>query len=277
MQPMILVPFDFSEVTVNAAYQAARMADLLGGRLCLVHAVNHYTRAWLRDNNLDNDWVEEALLKMARELVKGKEIDVQTLHMSGTLYEVIPVAAREYGATMVAFSAYGEPGMQKLTPSKILRILASCPVPVMIFQRKLVRGLSPVLVPINLFRKWKEKARVIRYLSRVSGNGFIFVENHASEVFANELEKQRALMRSDLSGAGITPMFAPCRGEGSFYKEMKAYARTHNAGLILLISDEEEDGMPYKPGPWDEPIIFNKSNLPVLCMTTRMKLIGDKG
>lgn len=272
MQPKILVPVDFSDVTLNAAIQSANLAELMDGRLILAHAVNHYTHAYRKSQDLPEDWVEDQLYALAGQIHEGRQIDIQVMWKEGTLYDVIPALAKETGSHLVALSGYGTPGLQKLSRTKTLRILSACPLPVMVFGRKISKHSDPVIVPINLFRRWEKKADILEKLVPAYLRRIIFVENHSGEIFSNELEKQRARLRSRLEGKVQDIEFAACRGQGSFVRELESYARSARSGLIVLISDEEEDGLPYKPGSWDEPLIFNKLQLPVLCISPRMKL-----
>ncbi len=90
METKILVPVDFSEGTNHAAEMAADMADFTGAGIILLHAINHYTRAYLKSNDLDESWIEEKLEELSKKILIGRELMLEKAIKEGTLYETIP-------------------------------------------------------------------------------------------------------------------------------------------------------------------------------------------
>ncbi len=273
METKILVPVDFSEGTNHAAEMAADLADYTGAGIILLHAINHYTLAHLKANGLDASWIEEKMEEIADKILIGRELLLEKVIREGTLYETIPSTAEEYGASLTAFSSHGKEGFQRMTPSKVMRLIASSPVPSIVFSKKLPRRLSPAIIPINLFRKWEKKIAAMASMSHLWGKQFIVVENFASDTLSSELERQRARLRQAAESLGLTVSFAPIRGEHSFINEFNAHARAAKASLIILISDEEEQNRHFKPGVGEKDLIYNKLKLPVLCLSPVMKLV----
>lgn len=272
METQILVPVDFSEGTNHAAEMAADLADFTGAGLILLHAINHYTKAFLKTYNLDPGWIEEQMDELAQKILIGRELMLEKVIREGTLYETIPAVAGEYGASLTAFSSYGKEGIQRFTPTKIMRLIASSPVPSIVFSKKLPRRLTPALVPINLFRKWDKKVAALSALSHLWGNQFVVVENYAPDALASELERQRGRFRKSAEALGLSISFAPIRGEHTFMSEFSAHAKAAKANLIVLIADEEEHSPNFKPGISEKLLIYNRLKLPVLCLSPAMKL-----
>ncbi|MEJ5302326.1 MAG: universal stress protein [Bacteroidales bacterium] len=273
METKILVPVDFSEGTNHAAEMAADMADFTGAGIILLHAINHYTRAYLKSNDLDESWIEEKLEELSKKILIGRELMLEKAIKEGTLYETIPSVAKEFGASLTAFSSHGKEGLQRITKSKVLRLIAANPVPSIIFSKKLPRRLSPAIIPINLFRKWGKKLNVLVSMSHLWGKEFVIVETYAPEALSSELERQRAKFRQEAERQGLNITFVPIRGEHSFLSEFSAHARATKASLIILISDEEEQSPIFKPGIGEKILIYNKLKLPVLCLSPSMELI----
>ena len=86
----IIVPTDFSEGSLLAAEKAALLAELFDMRVCLLHAYNHYTRAWLAEQDADVSLIQQNLNTLAYKLTNGKEIEVEGLIIEGTIYEALP-------------------------------------------------------------------------------------------------------------------------------------------------------------------------------------------
>ncbi|MGC8866123.1 MAG: universal stress protein [Bacteroidales bacterium] len=273
METQILVPVDFSEGTNHAAEMAADMADFTGAGIILLHAINHYTKAYLKANDMDISWIEEQMEDLAQKILIGRELMLEQVIREGTLYETIPAVAREHGASLTAFSNYGKEGMQRFTATKILRLIASSPVPSIVFSKKLPRRLTPALVPINLFRKWDKKLAALSALSHLWGNEFVVVENYAPEALTSELERHRGRFRKSAEELGLSISFAPIRGENSYISEFNLHAKSTKANLIVLIADEEEQSPNFKPGISDQSLIYNKLKLPVLCLAPSMKMV----
>ncbi len=270
METKILVPVDFSEGTNHAAEMAADLADYTGARIILLHAVNHYTKTFLKANDLDVAWIEDKLEELSKKILVGKELMVEKVIYQGTLYETIPSVARDLGASLAAFSSYGKEGLQRITKSKMLRLIAASPVPSIIFTKKSPRRLSPALVPLNLFRKWEKKLAALASISHLWGNYFVIVENFAADILSSELERQRAQFKVVAEKLGLHISFAPIRGQHSFSSEFNEHARAAKANFVILLSDEEEHSKNFKPGVGDKELIFNRLKLPVLCLSPDM-------
>jgi len=266
----ILVIVDFSDNSYEAAVQAAELAELLHQNLLIVHAINHYTRAYLSENNLDKEWIEESMESLSNGLTRGKEIDIDIVIREGSVYEVISSICKENDILMAAFSLKGKPGLQKFTPEKIMRMIAVCPVPSIVFPRKNCNKFSPMLFPVNLFRGWSKKAITLKHLSEWFGKLVIVVENHSSDKFVSEIERERSRFKEKLSILGIECAYVPYIGQGSFTNQLAYYAKHYKAGLMILMNDEEEESLHFKPAPSDAKIIRSKIGLPVLCVSPFM-------
>jgi len=266
----ILIIVDFSDNSLEAAIQAANLAELLHEDLLLVHAVNHYTRAYLHENNLDSEWIEESMEWLSQKLTRGREIDVEFVIREGSVYEVISKISRESNALLIAFSLKGKPGLQKFTPEKIMRMVAASPIPSIIFPRHVCNKFSPMLFPVNLFRGWAKKAKALTHLSQWFGKQVIVVENHSSVMFASEIERERYHFSEKLNSFGLECTFASYLLQGSYTNQLAYYAKRYKAGLLVLMNDEEEESLHFRPGLSETKIIRSKIGLPVLCVSPYM-------
>ncbi|MDD2964523.1 MAG: universal stress protein [Bacteroidales bacterium] len=270
MRKVILVPTDFSEVCGNAALQAANLAELFNTDLFLVHALNHYTRKWLEENGFEEEYIRELLRQEGNRLTLGREIDIQTLMVSGTIYEAIPEAVSMTEAILSVVGTHGKTGMQHITGAKLLRVITATPVPTLVFQKRPVANFDKIMLPLNVFCKWEHKLEAIIRLCKLFKCTLFISETNPGVVHPDEHRQRTDRIAHILKGAGIDFILVPGSSEADTSKSVIELAVGSRVKMIVLMSDEEEGGTRFKPGPWDEKIIFNEAQIPVLCMNPFM-------
>lgn len=270
MRKVILTPTDFSEVCSNAADHAAVLAEVFATDLCLVHALNHYTRHWLDENGYEEDMIREMLRREANRLTLGREIDVQTLMISGTIYDVIPEAIEMTEAILSVIGTHGKSGFQHLTGAKILRVITATPVPTLVFQKRSINHFDKIMLPMNVFRRWRHKLDAAISICRLFKCTLFITETNPGVVHPDEHRSRVEEIARILKNAGVDFILVPGQPESDPDRSILEKAVSARIKMIVLMSDEEEGGTHFKPGPWDEKLIFNDAQIPVLCINPFM-------
>ena len=268
----IIVPTDFSEGCLLAAEKAAILAELFDMRVCLLHAYNHYTRAWLAEQDADVSLIQQNLDTLAYKLTNGKEIEVEGIIIEGTIYEALPLAIRRMEAQVVILSSWGKTGFQRFTKAKLLRILSASTAPTIIFNQKTNSMLRKIFMPVNIFRRWNAKIDAAARICKLYKATLFIAEMHPGTVFEKEHKEQLIRLVDRLNQEEIEYIIVPINHTEYDTEEYTEKALLAGADFILLTSDEEEEGNRFKAGPDDEKLIFNSANLPVVCVNPFMRV-----
>jgi nucleotide-binding universal stress UspA family protein len=135
----ILVPVDFSDVTMKVVRMAAEMARAFGSRIVLLHVSEpepefvgfepgpQSVRVGVaRDFKMEHQRLEELKQTLTKE---GR--DVLALHIQGPLVEKVLSQAAEHGAGMIVMGSHGHGALYTLlvgsVTSGVLKS-AACPV-----------------------------------------------------------------------------------------------------------------------------------------------------
>lgn len=267
MNNIILVPTDFSEVCTNAATKAAEAAAFLKFKLVLLHVIDKETKAYLRDENLEVKAIDEKLHALADLLIKQYHIQVEHKALEGNIFETIPSVAKDLGANLIYLGTHGKIGMQYLTGSFALRVITSSPCPVIVVQKRpFDKGYKTVVLPITSEAGPWEKTTWAVYLAKQFGSTIhlLMVKDadnaikHAGEMVADYFEKN-----------GVKHTLKIAEKSSQFSKQVIDYATANNADLIMIMTNPDKGFSTFILGSYDEEIIFNTSQIPVLCINPR--------
>lgn len=266
MNNLILVPTDFSEVCTNAAYQAADAARALRFKVVLLHVIDKATRDYLKEENLPPSAIEEKLHSLADELKAKGDVEVEVLSREGNIFETIPDVAKDLGANLMYLGTHGKTGIQHLTGSFALKVVTASPCPVIVVQKRpFEAGYRKVVMPITSEAGPWEKTKWAVYIAKQLGATIhILLINDAPEPVKQAANRIAGYF--DQNGVTYTLTEA---GKGSFSKQVIDYATSNNADLILIMTNPDKGFTTFLLGSYDEEILFNTSQIPVMCINPR--------
>ncbi len=252
---LILVPTDFSEVCNNAMEQAAQAAKHFNYKLALLHVLDKNSPSRLE--------VETKLANMAMELTNKYGIDVETFVEEGDIFTVIPAKAESLGARLMFLGTHGKTGFQKLTGSYALRIITASPCPVIVTQKRPFKdGYKKIVLPITSDAGPVEKTKWTIFFAKK-----FQAEVHIVHPPKNELIGVIRMLTQNFALAEIPYMVHPVTG--NFTEEVMDVATSIDADLIVIMTKPGKGVTDFIFGRYDEEIIFNKSQIPVMCINPR--------
>ncbi len=149
MKDVILVPTDFSEVCDNALKHAVQAARYLKYKIVLLHVIDKNTKAFLRKEGKESDFINEKLEQLAKPL-RDESLNVETKTLEGDIFITIGEQAKAVDAKLVFLGTHGKAGMQKLTGSYALKVITSSPTPVIVVQKRAFEnGFKEIVLPIT--------------------------------------------------------------------------------------------------------------------------------
>ena len=267
MNDIILVPTDFSEVCYNAASQAAEAAQLLNYKLVLLHIVNNETRTYLKSEQLGPDAIDHKLEEIALELRTKYQIQTETMTREGSIFTEIGEVAKDLNVGLIFLGTHGKIGMQKFTGSFALKVVTSSPAPVIVVQKRpFDKGYKNIVLPITSEAGPLDKTRWAVYIARKFGATIhIYVMGEASDnVHASAKQIAGYFEKND-----IPHTIRNSAKSSGFSKQVNDYAASINSDMIMIMTNPEKGFTSYLLGSYDEDIIFNASQIPVMCINPR--------
>jgi len=263
--PLFLVPTDFSEVCTNAAQRAASLAKDFNYKIVLLHIIDKNTLAELKKENKGIDWIHGRLKELANSLIKEYVIQVETIAREGDIFTTIAEVAEELKASLIFLGTHGKVGLQKFTGSFALKVVTSSEIPTIVVQkRSFGHGLGKIVMPITSdagpWAKTKWAAAIAKEF-----NSMIKIFHLPEE----EMEDVITMITNHFQVNNVKYSVKAADKTGNFTKQVIDYSTAENADMILIMTNPDKSLKTYLLGSYDEDIIFNTSQIPVMCINPR--------
>ncbi|MCF8302178.1 MAG: universal stress protein [Bacteroidales bacterium] len=268
MNDIVLVPTDFSEVCANAINQAVEAAKFLNFKVYLLHVINSDTRAYLKKNDAEVAALDEKLKKIAGDIkAEHKEVEVEYLSKEGSIFSTIAEVAKDIGANLIFLGTHGKVGMQHLTGSYALKVVTSSPVPVIVVQkRSFEKGYRNIVLPITSDAgPWQKTKWAVFIAKQFGAKIHIYRIHDASEGVVQAADQIAAYFEKN----GVEYTKEVAERSGNFAKQTIDYATASNSDMIMIMTNPDTNFTSFILGTYDEQIIFNTSQIPVMCINPR--------
>ncbi len=264
---IILVPTDFSEVCANAANQAAEAAKWLNSKIVLLHVINNETKAYLKNENLPVTAIDEKLKEIAAGLTFNYGVEVSYLTREGSIFTEIADVIKELEVSMVYLGTHGKVGLQHLTGSFALKVILSSEAPTVVVQKRpFLVGYKNIVLPLTSEAGPLEKTKWAVYIAKkFNAKIHIFRTAEATDDVYNATKH----LAEYLGKNNVSFVERSAERNTNFAKQVIDYATTNNADLIMIMTDPDKSFTSYLLGRYDEEIIFNTSQIPVMCVNPR--------
>lgn len=264
---IILVPTDFSEVCANAANQAAEAAKWLNSKVVLLHVINNETKAYLKNENLQPSAIDEKLNDIATSLRSTYGIEVSTVTREGSIFTEIADVIKEMEVGLVYLGTHGKVGLQHLTGSFALKVITSSQAPTVVVQKRpLDNGYRKIVLPITSEAGPHEKTKWAVFIAKMF-NATIHIFRTAEAT--DEVYNASKHLADYLKKNEVAFVERSAERNSNFAKQVIDYATTNNADMIMIMTDPDKSFTSYFLGRYDEEIIFNSSQIPVMCVNPR--------
>lgn len=263
--PIFLVPTDFSEVCTNAAYRAASLAKDFNYKIVLLHVIDKNTLTELKKESKGHDSIDAKLQELANILIKENVIQVDIISREGDIFSTIAEVAQDLNASLIFLGTHGKVGMQKITGSFALKVVTSSEVPTIVIQKRpFGSGLAKIVMPITSdsgpWSKTKWAAAIAKEF------------NSMIEIFhipGDEMDDVITMITNHFKVNDVKFKVKSADKSGNFTKQVLDYATAENADMILIMTNPDKSLKTYLLGSYDEDIIFNTSQIPVMCINPR--------
>src|SRR6056297_837512 len=169
----ILVTWDFTEVSGYALQHAIRIAKIVDNDITLIHIVKNSKESAEATKILEDTAINTDIEYGIKPSIIVKE---------GTIFTTISSVASEIEANMVIMGTHGMRGMQKLTGSWALKVIAGSLVPFVVVQSPPSESpFNKIVVPIDFKNENKEQIPWVIYLARYYRSEILFFKNSVND------------------------------------------------------------------------------------------------
>lgn len=267
MNDIILVPTDFSEVCMNAASQAAEAAKLLNMKVILLHIINSDTKAFLKNENLTAGSLDDKLKEIASNLAEKYQVTVEFMTREGSIFTEIGEVVKDLGVSLVYLGTHGKVGLQHLTGSFALKVVTSSEAPTIVVQKRpFSDGYKQIVLPMTSEAGPLDKTKWAVYIAKkFNATIHIYLVSEANDAIYNA-SKQIA---DYLAKNNVKYTERTAEKSSNFSKQVIDYATATNSDLIMIMTNPDKGFGKFLLGSYDEDIIFNFSQIPVMCINPR--------
>jgi len=263
---VILIPTDFSEVCENAIKHGLVLAKAMKSNVWLLHVINKDTNKYLDEKNLEEGSIEDMLKESAEKYSKEYDIPVETFISSGNIFEKIKEVNDKLGAKLIILGTHGKVGFQKIAGSYVLKVVTSTGTPTVVVQKESnTAGYKNIVFPITSSTQDRQKVSWAVSIAKVFGATVHLIPKFESEKFhKNRIMTVTKQIKDIMTEYGIKFVDKVSSPEaGNFAKQVIDYGVENNADLIMTLVDKDKT---FFFSSWDEQMIYNSSQIPVICI-----------
>lgn len=265
---IILIPTDFSEVCHNAIDHGVKIAESQQGmRVCIYHVINKDTHTYFKGIDNVNQSVQDKLQGLIDEFQLKHNVEMESAYEDGSIFDLIYKKADDIGANFIILGTHGKKGFQYLLGSYALKVLSKAVVPTLVVQNKKYTESKNVLFPINTFTEARQKVGIaIRAAHRFNSTIHIFKEKIKDPAEMSRIEIISNQIVDEFKKEKVNYAIHDAEKSGDSAKQLIDFAAANNMDMIMVLTEPQIGTNYFNLGPWNEKIMFNEAQIPVLCI-----------
>ena len=219
----------------------------------------------MRKEGKGNEWIDERLMALGDTLKNEYGVEVSTISKEGDIFSTIAEVAHDIKANLIFLGTHGKVGMQKLTGSFALRVITSSEIPTIVTQKRAFEGgFNKILLPMTSDAGPWAKTKWAAYIAKQFNSEIIIfvLDNDA-------LDDVITMITNHFQVNNVKYSLKVADKSGSFTKQVIDYSTGENVDLIMIMTNPDKGFSSFILGSYDEDIIFNTSQIPVMCINPR--------
>lgn len=264
-QKPIIVPWDFTHVSEYALAHAVKISRMIGNEICLLHIVDP------KINTLEEASKKALLSQTTEENIKKFNLQITSHISKGSIFTAIADFAHKRDASIVVMGTHGMKGMQKLTGSWALKVIAKSKVPFIVVQD--LPGdqerYHNIVFPIDFRNENKEKIKMAIFMGKYFDSKIHILENITTD--KSLLKKTNINMNFAIKYLIQNNIEYEIHDlpKGDLAQQTIDFAQKINADLILIMTTKNITFADYILGAQEQYIIANSSKIPVCCVNPK--------
>lgn len=263
----IIVPYDFTEVAMNAVAHAVNLSKSFNTGVTLLHIVKKESEKKEMEQQL------EAEVQKIHEIYNVKPVG---LIKEGTIFKTINQVAHEIDATMIVMGTHGMKGLQKVTGSWALKVIVGSRIPFLVIQDPpKVKGNAIKLVfPVDFKTENKEKLKYVQLMSKYFPSKTLLFSATSKEGVVDPRTKANLVFcKTFMEEKNIDYELVLSKNESSFSQETIEFAKEREADIIIIMTTRDIAFHDYVLGAQEQYMIANSAKIPVMVINPRTDLM----
>ncbi|MDD3877622.1 MAG: universal stress protein [Bacteroidales bacterium] len=264
---ILLVPYDFTEVADCAVNHAIGMAEILNLPVSLFHVIGKDTK----DSEKDN--IRKKLSDICTKFQSQTQAQVDYITKEGSIFSDIANAAELMNAKFVLMGTHGKKGFQHITGSYAMKVITKANMPFIVVQNKPFKkdGYNNIVITVDDSPESKQKIKwAVNIAQLFNSTIHIFYPNDSDEFVGGHIKRNVSQIKTVFEKNSIKFIDAQSTEKGgNFAKQVIAYSEKNNANLIVIMTNPDQLLPNFVLGKWDEQILFNTAEIPVMCINPR--------
>ncbi len=264
----ILVPVDFSAQSHIALDQALQLASatkasvtilavmdkpMLGGIFSSATQAEKYRKS-----------LQKKLDKMADDVLKLREVNIDTLVAQGKVYEEIVDSAKKLKSKFIVM---GKSDENKFIGSNTMHVVRNAPCPVISIKGSVHRPYCKnILLPLDLTKETREKVfKAVEMAKYFKSNiCVVAVQTHTDEYLVKKLKVVLKQVTDYIEAQGVSCTADMIQAD-HIAKAVLDYSKKIKADLIMIMTQQEREFTDFFIGSSAQQII-NHSDTPVISL-----------
>lgn len=249
----ILVPVDFSEISIHALDKAIIIARKINASITLLHVAETYKfNTALKDYPKMNDIIRKGIEAELDKLISNKnigELKINKVHGEGKIYSKINETASKGKYDLIVMGTHGISGVKDfkkfLLGSNAYRVVHSAPCPVITIKaKKNVAGFKNILLPLDTTKKTETKVGFAAMLAKIFDAKVHIV---TVSTFLDEFATDISTLKFKLTEVEkfLTASKIPCTTkmikDDNIPEAIMDYGKKINADLIAIVVKQQLD------------------------------------
>jgi len=265
----ILVTWDFSSVSDYALQHALKIAKIIDGEITLVH---------ITKKEKDNSTAEQQLKVVVDDAEKKYGYKPDIFIKEGSIFTTISEIIEETKSFLVVMGTHGMKGMQKITGSWALKVIAGSRAPFFVVQAPpQEQQLTNIAFPVDYKIEDKQKSAWAVFLFKHFGSKIhMFKQHHSDPAIAKKIHSNVIFTKKAFDNQEIDYDEVEAPADKDFSDATIDFAKSIKADAIMVTTTKDPALQDFMFGATEQKIIGNKDNIAVMCVNPRdtIKLPG---
>ena len=284
---IMLVPVDFSEISINALQHAAQVAKHFNNDLILLSILEEdflsnifsFSKNETKDN-LAKEAMMNRLKEKANEVNKAYGIHCITEVRSGKIYKTIIETAEEFGCDCIIMGTHGASGVERVIGSNASKVISYSTTPVIVVKTdKNPNAYKNIVFPIDLSKESKQKVKWALHLGKAYNATIHILTYKIGDEFLNiKLNANIKQIEGIFDENGVKHTTTILEDDDDFARKTLEFAETQLTDLIMIMTQQENDKSirEYIIETYAQQIVNDAGNVPIFCVSPHYEMFKSE-
>jgi nucleotide-binding universal stress UspA family protein len=272
---VMLVPVDFSEISLNALEHAAQTAKHFDNDLIILSIVEENLLTSIFSNNEEKEAQAREktipeLEKLAISIEEKYGVSCKPEVRVGRIYKTVIETAVEFGCDCIIMGTHGASGFTRIVGSNAGKVINYSTVPVIVVKsNKVNNAYKNIVFPLDLSVESKQKVKMAIHLGKAYKSTIHILYNKVSDEFLNNKMIANLHQVENIfieNGIEFTVKEVD-ESSSDFAEETLKFAEYSQADLIMIMTQSEDKAFTeYLIDTYAQRIVNAEGTVPVMCV-----------